>query len=330
MLQRPDYLRNSTEVTRDPFSDILQLADARSVVSGGFVAGGRWAIRFPPPLKIKFFGVVRGSCWLLRGRAATRLESGDVFLLSAPRGFVIAGDRKAAPVDASTIFTPGAGAIASVGEGDDCFMIGGHVQLDAARGPLLAHVLPPLVHVRATSPQASILHWLLDQLVHEQTSLLPGARVATAQLAQLMFLQILRAHVAEAGPLPAGWLRATSDPRIAPALRLMHGEPAHPWQLGELAKAAAMSRTTFAFHFKSVAGVAPLAYLTAWRMMLAQRALRDETMPVSEVARSLGYTSESAFSNAFKRVTGQAPRSYRSAARAEAKARMPADRAEAS
>jgi AraC-like DNA-binding protein len=96
----------------------------------------------------------------------------------------------------------------------------------------------------------------------------------------------------------------------------MHGDPGRSWRPDELAKVAAMSRTTFALHFKTVAGVAPLAYLTEWRMRLAERALREENGPVAALARSLGYTSESAFSNAFKRVTGSAPKRYRTAVRA--------------
>jgi AraC-like DNA-binding protein len=72
-----------------------------------------------------------------------------------------------------------------------------------------------------------------------------------------------------------------------------------------------MSRTTFAFHFRTVAGVAPLTYLTQWRMRLAERTLREQATPVAVVAQSLGYTSESAFSNAFKRVTGRSPRAFR-------------------
>ncbi len=75
-----------------------------------------------------------------------------------------------------------------------------------------------------------------------------------------------------------------------------------------------MSRTTFAQHFKNAAGGAPLAYLTNWRMRLAERALREENLPVATLARRLGYTSESAFSNAFKRVVGTAPKNYRRAA----------------
>ena len=111
--------------------------------------------------------------------------------------------------------------------------------------------------------------------------------------------------------MPPGWLRALADPRVAPALRLMHGHPDRAWHLEELARSCAMSRTSFALHFRNVAGVAPLTYLAEWRMRLAERALREEKTPVASVARSLGYTSESAFSNAFKRIIGISPTAYR-------------------
>jgi AraC-like DNA-binding protein len=115
--------------------------------------------------------------------------------------------------------------------------------------------------------------------------------------------------------MPASWLRALGDARLAPALRLMHAEPGRAWHLDELASVCAMSRTTFALHFRQAAGVAPLTYLTEWRMRLAERTLREDRAPVAVVAQSLGYSSESAFSNAFKRVTGNSPKTCRSAAR---------------
>jgi AraC-like DNA-binding protein len=301
----------------DPFSDILKLTNAESVLTGGFTAGGSWAIRFPEPDKIKFFALMKGNCWLrIDGQdAPVRVEEGDVFLLSARRSFVLAGDLAAIPVDATKLFAGLVNKFARLGDSDDCIQIGGHVRLDAASGGLLADVLPPLIHVKAASPQATVLRWLLDQFVRERAAELPGAALASAQLAQLMFVQILRAHLETSGPLATGWLRAIADKGLAPALRLMHGDPGRAWQLEELAKAAAMSRTTFAHHFKAVAGVSPLAYLTKWRMRLAERSLREENTPVSALAGQLGYTSESAFSNAFKRVTGNAPKRYRTAAR---------------
>ena len=181
-----------------------------------------------------------------------------MFLLSAQRSFVLASDLAAVPVDATGLFTGTVYRTAKLGDGEDCIQIGGHVRLDPSSGGLLADVLPPLIHVKAASPHATVLRWLLDQLVREPAAELPGASLASAQLAQLLFVHILRAHVETSGPLATGWLRAVGDKRLAPALRLMHAEPGRAWQLEELAKAAAMSRTTFAHHFKTAAGVAPL------------------------------------------------------------------------
>jgi AraC-like DNA-binding protein len=303
----------------DPFSDILKFTNAESLVTGGFSAGGAWAIRFPAPDKIKFCAIVKGCCWVqVEGEAAPlHAATGDVLLLAAKRSFVLASDLAVAPADAMAAFAGSVGNMAKLGTGDDFSQIGGHVLLDQVSGRLLADVLPPWIHIQAASPQAPIFRWLLDQLVREQAADLPGASLASAQLAQLLFIQILRAHLMTSRLLPAGWLRALGDPRISPALRLMHGEPGRAWRLQELAKAAAMSRTTFALHFRTITGVAPLSYLTAWRMRLAERALREETVAVAVLARSLGYTSESAFSNAFKRVTGHAPRRYRLVGRAD-------------
>ncbi|MEO7715708.1 MAG: AraC family transcriptional regulator [Capsulimonas sp.] len=307
----------------DPFSDILKLTNAQTVVSGGFTAGGLWAMRFPPPDKMKFFALVKGSCWLSidGNEAPVRIEAGDMFLVSAQRSFVLAADLTLEPLDAVTVFAGKKSRIAQVGDGDDCVQIGCHVRLDPASRRLLADVLPPLIHVRASSPQAAVLQWLLDQLVLEQAEELPGANVASAQLAQLMFVQLLRAYLADSESLPLGWLKALSDPEIAPVLRLMHGDPGKAWGLEELARAAAMSRTTFAVRFKSVAGVPPLTYLLNWRMRLAEHALREEDTTISDLGMSLGYTSESAFSNAFKRVMGSAPKRYRDAVRKTVSAR---------
>jgi AraC-like DNA-binding protein len=304
----------------DPFSDILRMANAQSVVSGGFTAGGPWAIRFPAFDKLKFSALVRGTCWLsVDGEGEpVRMEAGDVFLLSAQRSFTLASDLAVAPIEAASVFSPKVSEVVSLGGGEECLQIGGFVQLDPVSGGLLADVLPPLIYVRAASPYATVLRWLLDQLVHEQVANLPGSSLASGQIAQLVFIQILRAHLEASGALPPGWLRALSDNRIAPALSLMHSDPARPWQLEELAKATAMSRTTFVVRFKTVAGVPPLTYLLNWRMSIAERALRSEDIPVSALALSLGYTSESAFSNAFKRTIGIAPKRYRDAARAGA------------
>jgi AraC-like DNA-binding protein len=100
----------------------------------------------------------------------------------------------------------------------------------------------------------------------------------------------------------------------------MHAEPGRAWRLETLARTVAMSRTAFATRFREVAGIPPLAYLHRWRMLLAQRALREGDDHVGALAATLGYGSESAFSTAFKRETGEPPLRYRRRAREESTA----------
>ncbi|NWA25736.1 AraC family transcriptional regulator [Pseudomonas gingeri] len=297
----------------DSFSDYLELLSARSIVSGGLTTGGRWAIEFPPSSLIKFWGVQRGSCWLLMEALgeAVRVEEGDVFLLCVPRVHVLASDVSVRPVHFDQVLEGRTGNRVRHGEGDEFFMIGGKVDLDADHGRLLLDALPPLIHVSGKSSEGAALKWLLNELFREREHDLPGSETASMQMAHLMFIHLLRAHFAKNEPAPASWLRAVSDRRLAPALRLIHGEPGRTWGLEALAKASSMSRAGFAAYFSAVAGVAPITYLTHWRMLLAMRMLRGTRKTLGELAETLGYASESSFSNAFKRVVGRSPRAYR-------------------
>jgi AraC-like DNA-binding protein len=257
MLENTENLLDSSQMQIDPFVDILNLVKAETVLSGGFTAGGSWAIHFPAPEKIKFCVIVKGTCWVrLEGELQpVRAEVGDILLLVARRSFILSSDLDAVPIEAMSAFAGSVHGIAKLGDGEDFSQIGGHVELNPANGSLLANVLPPWVHVRATSPQAAVLQWLVDQLVREQATQPPGASLVSAQLVQLMFVQILRAQLKSCSSLAAGWLRALGDARIAAALRRMHSEPGRSWHLEELAKVSTMSRTTFAVRFKSLAGV---------------------------------------------------------------------------
>lgn len=78
-----------------------------------------------------------------------------------------------------------------------------------------------------------------------------------------------------------------------------------------------MSRSSFARHFRAVAGVPPLTYLSRYRMLLAERALRGADVRIGSIALDLGYASDAAFSTAFTRETGESPLRYRHRARDE-------------
>lgn len=308
----------------DPLSDLIRLAGLRTGLSGELRAHGAWSLRMPAPEGVKFFAVLRGHAWMqFEGAAPVPLAPGDVVVMQGPRGFLLASNLAAPALDVQVLFRAEMASrspvvtLGDVAQGIDFQQIGGHVRFDAESAVQLAQVLPPLVHLRGDAPEAPVLRWLVERLVHERSQAHSGHALMTEQLAQMLFLQALRIHLARGEQVPPSWLRAMTDARLQPALRRMHAQPGHDWQLEELASAAAMSRTSFAVRFKALAGLPPLAYLTQWRMQLARRALRHDPRPLGAWVGELGYASESAFSHAFKRTTGLSPAQYRK--RSEAK-----------
>lgn len=298
-------------MTCDPFSLILSVMDARAVAAGGFTAAGNWALRFPPPEKIKFFVMARGQSVLMVDGIAEpfAFAEGDVFLMQAGAGFVIASDRDAVPRNALDVFDVDTVEIIDLG-GSEILFLGGHIDLDLAGDDMLLAQLPATIHLPAGRPESRRLAWLIDAFVREQTETVMGTDQACAAIAQLIFLELLRAHASTPEVVEAGWLRALGDARLEPALRVIHADPPTNWSVEELARRAGMSRTAFAVRFKAIMGLAPLTYLTDWRMRLARRGLAAGT-PIATLAPRLGYASEAAFSTAFKRVAGVAPKFYR-------------------
>src|SRR5690606_28425913 len=100
----------------------------------------------------------------------------------------------------------------------------------------------------------------------------------------------------------------------APALQLMHAQLDQPWTVRKLAEAAALSRSSLFERFSRTVGVPPLEYLLGWRMQIARNLLRQGGLTAAQVAERVGYGSASAFSVAFRRHIGMAPRRYALAA----------------
>lgn len=314
MVEIPEILRDSTEVVRDQLSDVLDLIEVRGLVSGGFSVRGDWFCRFELRDPLKMVAVVCGHVRLTTDGlpAPIDLAPGDVAILNRRSHVVLAGGPGLGPaieltISESDTFT----AVDDADCGDADVIIGGHIDVNPIGQVLLMEALPPVGYVRASAAEATNLHAILNRLLDEVTGDRVGAAFAVRQQGQLLLLEVLRAYIAQNDELPPGWLRLLTDDRLRPAVSLMHDEPGKPWRLEELARAAAMSRTSFAERFRAVAGVPPLTYLSHWRMQLARHALRDDDVRVGPLAFRLGYTSESAFSNAFKREVGMSPMRYR-------------------
>ncbi len=136
--------------------------------------------------------------------------------------------------------------------------------------------------------------------------------VATStRLPELLLIEVLRVHLADAPVADHGWIAALRDPVLAPALARLHARPERKWTVAGLATEVAVSRSALDDRFRSVLGRSPIRYLTEWRMHLAQDLLLTTDLTVAAVARRVGYDSEEAFGRAFKRARGRSPGSSR-------------------
>lgn len=138
----------------------------------------------------------------------------------------------------------------------------------------------------------------------------PGGSLVMQNLAHMMLVDALRLYLAEGPRGGVGWLFALADKQISAAMNAMHDDPAHRWTVQELATFVGMSRSTFALKFKDKVGTSPMDYLAQWRMLLAGDRLKNSKDPISVIAPSLGYESETSFSMAFKKIMGASPRRY--------------------
>ncbi|WP_038387475.1 AraC family transcriptional regulator [Bradyrhizobium elkanii] len=295
----------------DPLSDVLALLKLRSYVSGGFDAGGDWAIGFGSHEGIKFHSVLTGSCWIaVEGEPPAQVKAGESFLLPRGRPFRIASNLSVEPVHISKILPPEPnGRILTYNGGGDYLSIGGYFTLSEGQAELLLNVLPPLLHIR-DQPGSATLRWCVERMRQEFAEGQPGDFIVVQQLATIVLVEALRLYLCNRTTEDAGWLFALADKRLRAAIAAMHETPGDRWTLQTLARVAGMSRTAFAVKFKETVGVSPIEYLTRWRMIQAADRLSTSRQSLAEIGIAFGYESEKSFSTAFRRVMNCSPREY--------------------
>jgi AraC-like DNA-binding protein len=252
----------------------------------------------------------------VKGCEPLRLGAGEIVVL--PRGDAHVLQNGAPPelVDTSGLLPKilKGSLLSETGGGDGPVtrFICGYVGCDRQAEKLFLSNLPPVFKV-GVRPQGSA-GWIesaLSHLVGESESSRPGSRALLTKLAEALFIETLRRHMAELRPEDTGWLAAARDPAIGRALWWMHREPTRDWTVAELAKRAGVSRTVFARRFVEVLGQTPLAYLASFRLSVGATRLLSSDDSVLGVAVAVGYESEAAFNRAFKREFGLPPARYR-------------------
>jgi AraC-like DNA-binding protein len=315
----------------DAITDLFLTTQVASVVHARLEATAPWGLKreapaaegmakYPAqpaisPSQLAHFGMVsRGQCWLsVEGiPEAMPLAGGDCFLLAPGSSYILRdnpGTRprsfcEVAPRDGSQLIQFGGG-------GAPTTIVSGWFQFEQASVKILRRLLPLLILVRGDQAQSLALHTTLNMLASEMGEQAPGSDLVVNRLADVLFIQCIRAHFGSRSEVcKRGVLHAIFDPQIGVALKGMHEKVEEPWTVESLAVACGMSRSAFAARFKELVGETPLEYLTNWRMHKATALLRKGDRKLFEVAKSVGYDSDAAFSKAFKRTFGLAPREY--------------------
>ena len=130
---------------------------------------------------------------------------------------------------------------------------------------------------------------------------------------QIMDLLATRLLVAHAGlplavkPVVGG----LSSPALRRSIDRLQSDSDADISLAALAAEAGLSRFHFCRAFKESTGLSPHNWLRQHRLEHAMNMLRDTDEPIFSIAVALGYSTQNAFTAAFRRLVGETPSSWR-------------------
>ncbi|MBS1088436.1 AraC family transcriptional regulator [Gluconobacter wancherniae] len=171
----------------------------------------------------------------------------------------------------------------------------------------LVPLMPELMMIDATSQRYLELMPILTAMEHEACTGRVGDAGILARLADVVMAVIVRGWVECGCSNSSAFVTALREPKLSRAILALHRQPGRNWTVAELAAESGLSRSVFAKRFQETIGIAPLHYAGALRMRIAHTWLSYDRMPIERVAERLGYTSQAAFSRAYKRITGTPP-----------------------
>ncbi|RBP16432.1 AraC-like DNA-binding protein [Roseiarcus fermentans] len=295
----------------DPLSQIITLLKPQAVFWRVVEAHDAWTIRFLPSDVVVFGQMIEGAARVERDDGAgLDLATGDFMLMAAPPPWTMTGGGGGAPVDfKAAIADPG--LLVSAGrKGTITRFIAGNFSFAPANADLVASLMLPIAHVRATDTLVARLGALLSALGDEALADRPGRSLVLDRLLEVLLIEALRYRSSAIPGSDRGLLAGLADAKVGRALRIMHEDARRSWTVAALANAVGMSRSAFAARFTHIMGMPPIDYLANWRMTLAKAALASSNLPMTEIAEIAGYQSVSAFSTGFKRATGLSPKFY--------------------
>ena len=266
---------------------------------------------------LPFHLVTQGPIWFnVADEDPVQLEEGDIIVIPRGSAHALSDQRGVESLPVSAYADRIAGSPPMLvwdGPGAEARVLCGFFSCQGRLYNPLLDSLPAVMVIRRDANRTPWLTAMLERTFDETLENRQGGKALVERMTSLLFMEVVQRYLE--GNTAQGWLAALSDPVVGKVLRLMHGAPAEPWTVEELAKQAAVSRSVLADRFVEAMSMSPIRYLTGWRMELAANRLLETGDTIAEIAADIGYESESSFSRAFKRYVGQPPAAWRDANR---------------
>ena len=170
----------------------------------------------------------------------------------------------------------------------------------------MVRALPDCLHLDLA--QLPALSGTLALLFEEAHLGGPGHELVLKRLCEILVVQLLR-HALQHKLISSAALPGVFAAGLGKAMQAMRAHPGGKWSVGELAAVCGMSRSRFARQFHEAAGCPPAQYLNRLRIARAQELLRQGRL-VQDIAVEVGYSSQPAFTRAFRAATQRSPRDW--------------------
>lgn len=252
----------------------------------------------------KFHLIASGGCWLhLPYGNPVALNERDLLFLPHNAPHLVTNSPEP-PADSTPRNLP-----AQVVAGPSTTLICGRIEFTQNYWNPLIEALPEYLILPTNESNGSALSKVVDALIVECEANRDGSSVVIDRLSDILFIEIVRTYVTQSKN--SSFLAAISDPKLSKALAAFHAEPGGPWSVRSLANVAGMSRSAFAERFQGLVGLTPMSYVGRWRMQHAHHLLTSSSTPLHSIATQCGYSSDEAFTKAFKKEFGQSPAGVR-------------------
>ena len=151
---------------------------------------------------------------------------------------------------------------------------------------------------------------IFGHLLHELATPRLGTRAIVNALLKQALVLLVRSELDCAGG-GLGWFSRLQDRRLGAVVAAILDDPSADWSVEQLAETASMSRSALTRQFSDAFDVTPAEFITQVRLNQAARLLRQTRLPIQTIASSVGHSSRSHFSHAFRERYGCAPAEFR-------------------